>query len=72
MKINKELPPRSDVPRIYVSRKKGGRDLISCENILRGEENNLSWYIKNSREILLRKVGETRIIDTEDALEPNA
>ena len=28
MTINKELHPRSDVARIYVSRKKGGRGLL--------------------------------------------
>ena len=71
MTINKELHPRSDVARIYVSRTKGGRGLISCENCVKGEENNLSWYIKNSREIFLRKVGEISIVNTEEALEPN-
>ncbi len=71
MTINKELHPRSDVARIYVSRTKGGRGLISCENCVKGEENNLRWYIKNSREIFLRKVGEISIVNTEEALEPN-
>ena len=71
MTINKELHPRSDVARIYVSRKRGGRGLMSCENCVKGEENNLGWYIKNSREIVLRKVGETSIVNTEEAMEPN-
>ena len=70
MTINKELHPRSDVARIYVSRKRGGRGLMSCENCVRGEENNLSWYIKNSGDILLRKVGETSIVNIEEAMEP--
>ena len=69
MTINKELHPRSDVARIYVSRKRGGRGLMSCESCVKGEENNLGWYIKNSREILLRKVGETSIVKTEEAME---
>ena len=43
MTINKELHPRSDVARIYVSRRRGGRGLISCECCVRGEENSLSW-----------------------------
>ena len=47
---NKELHPRSDVARIYVPRKKGGRGLISCESCVRREENNLSWYVRNSEE----------------------
>ena len=42
MTMNKELHPRSDVARIYVPRKKGGRGLISCESCVRREENNLS------------------------------
>ena len=71
MTINKELHPRSDVARIYVSRKRGGRGLMSCENCVEGEENNLGWYIKNSREILFRKVGEISIVSTEEAVEPN-
>ena len=71
MAINKELHPRSDIARICVSRKKGEIGLMSCENCVKGEENNLSWYIKNSREILLRKVGETSIVNTEEAMEPN-
>ena len=58
MTMNKELHPRSDVARIYVSRKKGGRGLISCERCVRREEDNLSWYVRNSEEALLRKVGE--------------
>ena len=42
MTMNKELRPRSDAARIYLSRKKGGRGLISCESCVRREENNLS------------------------------
>ena len=71
MTINKELHPRSDVARIYVARKRGGRGLMSCESCVKGEENNLGWYKKNSREILLRKVGEPSIVNTEEAMEPN-
>ena len=40
MTMNKEIHPRSDVARIYVSRKRGGRGLMSCENCVRGEDNN--------------------------------
>ena len=55
MTINKELHPRSDVARIYQSRKKGGRGLVSCESCVRREENNVSWYVRNSEKELLRK-----------------
>ena len=58
MTMNKELRPRSDAARIYLSRKKGGRGLISCESCVRREENNLSWYVRNSEKELLRKVGQ--------------
>ena len=47
MTMNKELHPRSDVARIYVPRKKGGRGLISCESCVRKEEKYLSWYVRN-------------------------
>ena len=46
MTMNKELHPRSDVATIYVSRKKGGRGLISCE----------SWYARNSEEAVVSSV----------------
>ena len=55
MKMNKELHPRNDVARIYVPRKKIGRGLISCEGSVRREEKNLSWYVRNSKEALLKK-----------------
>ena len=32
MTMNNELHPRSDVARIYVPRKNGGKGLISCES----------------------------------------
>ena len=32
MTMNKKLHPRSNVARIYVPRKKGGKGLISCES----------------------------------------
>ena len=38
MTMNKELRPRSDVVRIYVPRKKGGRGPVSCESCVRREE----------------------------------
>ena len=61
--MNKELHARSDVSRIYVPRKKGGRGLISCESCVRGEENNLSWCVRNSEEALLRKVGDINVVN---------
>ena len=50
--------PGSDTARIYLSRKKGGRELISREACVSGKENNLSWNVRNCPGALLRKVGE--------------
>ena len=68
--MNKELHPRSDADRIYVPRKKGGRGLISCESCVRREENSLSWYVRNSEEALLRKVGDSNVVDISEAVDP--
>ena len=70
MTMNKELHPRSDVARIYEPRKKGGRRLISYESCVRREENNLSWYVRNSEEVLLRKVGDSNVVNISEAVDP--
>ena len=70
MTMNKKLLPRSDAARIYVPRKKGGRGLISCESCVRREENNLSWYVRNSEEALLRKVGDSNVVNISEAVDP--
>ena len=67
---NKELHLRSDTARIYVSRKKGGGGLISCEACVFGEENSLSWYVRNSEKVLLGKVGEKRTVKVDEAKYP--
>ena len=59
------LHPKSDVDRIYISRKEGGRGLIGCEMCIRAEENNLGWYIRNSVESLLKQVRKCKVIETE-------
>ena len=68
MTMNKELHPRSDVARLYVSRKNGGRGLIACENSVKSEENGLGWYIKNNIEPLLAAVRTSRTITHEKQL----
>ena len=70
MTMNKELHPRSDVARICVPRKKRGRDLINCECCVRREENNFSWYVRNSEEVLLRKVGDSNVVNISEAVDP--
>ena len=70
MTMNKEIHPRSDVARIYEPRKKGGRGLIRCESCVRREENSLSWYVRNNEEALLRKVGDSNVVDISEAVDP--
>ena len=41
---------KSDVDRLYVKRKEGGRGLISVERCIREEENSLGFYAANSEE----------------------
>lgn len=41
MTMNGELHPKGDVDRLYVTRMKGGRGLISCESCISSEKNNL-------------------------------
>ena len=43
------LHPRSDVDRLYVDRKVGGRGLVSVEDLVRHEEKQLNRYMMNSR-----------------------
>ena len=39
--MHKEIDPKSDVDRLYLSRKEEGKGLVSCESTVRSEENNL-------------------------------
>ena len=41
MTINKEFHPKSDIDRLYVPRRKGGRGLLSCKSCIMTEENTL-------------------------------
>ena len=70
MTMNKELHPRSDVARLYVSWKNGGRGLIGCEISVKSEENGLGWYIKNNIEPLLAAVRTSKTITHEEAVDP--
>ena len=42
------LHPQSDVDRLHIKRKEGGRDLMSVECCVREEENSLDFYVANS------------------------
>ena len=58
--MHKGLQPKSDVDRLYVSRKEGGRRLVSQESTIVSEENNLGRYLKN--ENWLQGVKHVRIL----------
>ena len=60
--IHKGLHPKSDVDRLYVSRKEGGKGRVSCESTIGSEENNPGWYLKNSNENLVPGVKHVRIL----------
>ena len=63
------LHPKSDIDRLYLKRKHGGRGLISIEMCLRLEENNLGMYVRGSNEILLKGIKKVGIIQTENLME---
>ena len=52
---------------------KGRRGLISCEMCVKTEENNLAWYwyVRNSKERLMKVVRKTKIHNSEGAKEKN-
>ena len=60
------LHPKSDVDRLYVKRKEGGRGLISVERCIREEENHLGFYVANSEENLIRGVSAAETINTRE------
>ena len=48
------LHPRADVDRLYVSRRNGGRGLLSIEDSIAKEENAIAFYIKCTEEPILK------------------
>ena len=50
------LHPKSDVDRLYMKKKEGGRGLIGMELCVREEENSLGFSVDNSGENLMRGV----------------
>ena len=48
--------PQSDVNRLYVSRKEGGRGLTSVEDCVRREENALTTYIETSEDESISRI----------------
>ena len=57
---------KSDIDRLYLKRKHGGRGLISIETCVRSEKNNLRLYVRESNEMLLKGMKKVGIINTEN------
>ena len=68
MTMHGVLHSQSDVDKVYLSRKIGGRALISCEGYIKMEENNLGWYVRNSVEPLIEGVKAAETIEYNDTV----
>ena len=54
LNIHGALHPRSNVSRLYLPRREGGRGLISVEDAINIEERNINVYVCQSQERLLK------------------
>ena len=63
------LHPKSDIDRLYLKRKHGGRGLISIKMCVRSEKNNLSLYVHGSNEMLVKGVKKAGIAKTKNFME---
>ena len=70
MTMNGALHPKSDINRIYIPRRRGGRGLISAESCIRREKNSMGWYVQHSVEPFLECVRAGNIIETADCIQP--
>lgn len=66
MAMNKELHPKSDVDRLYVSRKGEGRGLIECKMCAKAEENGFGWYVKHYIEPFIVAVRKSNTVSCEN------
>ena len=62
------LHPKSDVDRLYVKRKEGGRRLISVERCFREEENSLGFYVASLEENFIRGLSTAETINTRETI----
>ncbi|XP_047484939.1 uncharacterized protein LOC125036390 [Penaeus chinensis] len=58
--------PKSDVDRLYVKRRDGGRGLISIERCVKDEESTLKVYVSKSQEKLLKGVAKFEELDARE------
>ena len=62
MTMNRMYHPQSDTDRLYIPRMEGGRGLLSIADCVETEEQNLSLYLNQSEEGLLRLSKSERIL----------
>ena len=62
------LHAKSDTDRVQLSREMGGGRLISCEECVRMEDNNLGWYFRNSVDPLIEGVKAAEAIEYNDTM----
>ena len=62
--IYKGMHPRSDVDRLYVERSKGGRGLMSVEDVVQYESHSLKRYTRGSETEIIRKAGVVIKVDS--------
>ena len=52
----KALHPRADVDRLYVSRRDGGRGLLSISDVVCLEKSSLALYVQRCKEPIMSKI----------------
>jgi hypothetical protein len=66
MTINRALHPQSDVDRLYLPRKEGGRGLLQVKQTVEEEKRALNDYIQSSTEDALKTVSEEDLFNVEN------
>ena len=67
--MNGCLHSRSNVARLYLARKDGGRGLIGIEQCVRGERKSLHGYLRDSTEWMLHAAFKKKVIVEEESLQ---
>ena len=67
--MNGCLHTRSNVARLYLPRKEGGRGLIGIEECVRRESKSLHGYLRESTEWMLRAALKEKVIVEEESLQ---
>uniref|UniRef100_A0A803T202 Reverse transcriptase domain-containing protein n=1 Tax=Anolis carolinensis TaxID=28377 RepID=A0A803T202_ANOCA len=65
MTIHHSLHPRSDVDRLYLPRRSGGRGLLQVKQAVKEEEHALAEYVKQSEEPALIEVKNQKLLKTQ-------